>query len=272
MSYTPEKTTILLDASGAPRFPYSAGMAAPPPAPALRVEQLAKRYGDCRALDGADLVVRAGETAALVGANGAGKTTLLKCILDLVLPDSGRIEIFGVPNRQPDSRARIAYLPERFSPPHYLKGREFIEMTLTLAGSRYERANAERRLAELELDPAVLDRPARQLSKGTTQKLGLAATLLVERDLYILDEPMSGLDPASRIAVKSALARLQREGRAVFFTSHVLADAEELCSSLIVLDQGAVRFHGAPAALRERYDEPNLERAYLKCIRQADQK
>jgi ABC-2 type transport system ATP-binding protein len=100
-----------------------------------------------------------------------------------------------------------------------------------------------------------------------TQKLGLAASLLIERDLYILDEPMSGLDPAGRIAVKSALARLQREGRAVFFTSHVLADAEELCSALIVLHQGAVRFHAEPAALCERYGEPNLERAYLKCIR-----
>ena len=238
----------------------------------LEVKGLEARYGRIQVLHGIDLQVRAGEVVALVGANGAGKTTLLKCVLDLVLPDSGRIEIFGVPNRQPVSRARIAYLPERFSPPHYLKGREFIEMTLTLAGSRYERAHAERRLAELELDPAVLERPARQLSKGTTQKLGLAATLLVERDLYILDEPMSGLDPASRIAVKSALARLQREGRAVFFTSHVLADAEELCSSLIVLDQGAVRFHASPASLRERYGEPNLERAYLKCIRQTGQK
>ena len=268
MTYTPEKATILLDACAAPPFPYSAGMAAPTTAPALRVERLAKRYGTCQALDGADLVVRAGETAALVGANGAGKTTLLKCTLDLVRPDSGRVEIFGVPNRNPVSRARIAYLPERFSPPYYLKGREFIEMTLTLAGSRYERPNAERQLAELELDPAVLDRPARQLSKGMTQKLGLAASLLVERDLYILDEPMSGLDPASRIAVKSALARLQREGRAVFLTSHVLAEVEELCSSLIVLDRGAVRFHAAPATLCERYGEPNLERAYLKCIQE----
>jgi ABC-2 type transport system ATP-binding protein len=236
--------------------------------PALLVEQLAKRYGTCQALERVDVVVHAGGTTALVGANGAGKTTLLKCILDLVLPDAGRVEIFGVSHRKPASRARIAYLPERFSPPHYLKGAEFIEMTLTLGGTRYERSSAERQLADLELDPAVLDRPVRQLSKGMTQKLGLAANLLFERDLYILDEPMSGLDPASRIAVKSALARLQREGRTIFFTSHVLADVSELASSLIVLDRGAVRFHDAPSALCERYSEPNLERAYLKCITQ----
>ena len=242
-------------------------MAARPTAPALRVEQLAKRYGALRALGGVDLLVRAGEAAVLVGANGAGKTTLIKCILDLVLPDAGRIEIFGVPNRNPASRASVGYLPERFAPPYYLLGREFIEMTLALAGTRYERSAAEKGLAEFELEPAVLDRPVRQLSKGMTQKLGLVASFLVRRDLYIFDEPMAGLDPPTRIAVKSALGRLQRSGCAIFFTSHVLADLEEWCSVLVVLEKGTVRFHAAPAALCERYREPNLERAYLKCIR-----
>jgi ABC-2 type transport system ATP-binding protein len=81
-------------------------MTASATAPALRVEQLAKRYGSCQALDGVDLLVHAGDTVALVGANGAGKTTLIKCILDLVLPDAGRVEMFGVPNRSPASRTR----------------------------------------------------------------------------------------------------------------------------------------------------------------------
>jgi len=235
--------------------------------PALHVARLAKRFGACRALDGVDLQVLPGAAAGLVGANGAGKTTLIKCILELVAPDSGQVEIFGVPHRDPVSRARVAYLPERFSPPHYLLGREFIAMTMALAGGRYERANVELRLAELELDPGTLDRPVWQLSKGMTQKLGLAASFLVERDLYILDEPMGGLDPAGRIAVKSALMRLHRAGHALFFTSHVLADVDELCTALTVLDRGAVRFDGPPSALCERYGEQNLERAYLNCVR-----
>jgi ABC-2 type transport system ATP-binding protein len=234
--------------------------------PALLAQQLAKRYGPGQALGGVDLIVSAGETVALVGANGAGKTTLIKCILDLVLPDAGRIELFGVSHRLPVSRARVAYLPERFSPPYYLKAAEFIEMTVTLGGCTYERANAERRLGELGLEPAVLDKPVRQLSKGMTQKIGLAACLLLERDLYIFDEPMSGLDPASRITMKSVLARLHREGRTIFFTSHALADVDELAAGLIVLDRGTVRFHGAPSALCQRHGEPNLERAYLECI------
>lgn len=99
-----------------------------------------------------------------------------------------------------------------------------------------------------------------------TQKLGLAACLLIDRDLYVLDEPMSGLDPASRIAVKAVLARLTREGRTLFFTSHVLADVEELCSSIAVLDRGEIRFHGTPMNLCERSRETNLERAFMHCI------
>jgi ABC-2 type transport system ATP-binding protein len=107
----------------------------------------------------------------------------------------------------------------------------------------------------------------RQLSKGMAQKLGLAACFLQERDLYVLDEPMSGLDPSGRLAVKAVLARLHAAGRALFFTSHVLSDVEELCSTIAVLDRGRLRFRGAPAELRGRYGEESLERAFLKCVR-----
>jgi len=237
--------------------------------PALCIERLAKAYGRSRVLDGVDLQVRPGETVALVGTNGAGKTTLLKCVLDLILPEEGRIEIFGVPNRDPRSRSRVAFLPERFSPPHYLLGREFLEMTLALGGGRFDRRHAARQLEELELAPEVLDRPARELSKGTTQKLGLAASFLAERDLYVFDEPLDGLDATARLAVKRALVRLQRAGRAVLFTSHVLADVEEVCTSLVVLDRGVIRFHAPPSELCARYGDENLERAFVKCVRDA---
>jgi ABC-2 type transport system ATP-binding protein len=122
-------------------------------------------------------------------------------------------------------------------------------------------------LSELELEPAVLERPVRSLSKGMTQKLGLAAAFLLARDLYVLDEPMSGLDPAARVAVKSVLRRLAAEGRTLFFTSHVLADVEELCSSIAVLEQGRVRWHGSPEGLRAKYGEARLEQAFMRCIR-----
>jgi ABC-2 type transport system ATP-binding protein len=242
-------------------------MGAPATAAAFRAEGLVKRFGARRALDGVGMEVALGTAMGLAGANGAGKTTFIKCALDLCAADAGRVEIFGLDSRQAPARARLAYLPERFVPPYYLLGREFLAMTLELAGATFERARAEALAAELELDPQALQRPVRQLSKGMTQKLGLAACFLLERDLYVLDEPMSGLDPAGRVAVKAVLARLNRGGSALLFTSHVLADVEELCSTITVLDRGVVRFCGTPAALCRNFGDDNLERAFLKCIR-----
>jgi ABC-2 type transport system ATP-binding protein len=234
---------------------------------ALRIAALVKRYNRHRALAGADLAVAAGEAFGLVGANGAGKTTLIKCLLDLCAFDSGTIEIFGVTAHNPAARRRLAYLPERFNPPHYLRGREFLAVMSALAGTRYDPSSALALLDELELERDALERPARTLSKGMTQKLGLAGCFLLPRDLYVLDEPMSGLDPAARVAVKAVLRRLAAQGRTLFFTSHVLADVDELCTSIAVLERGRVRFRGAPAALCTRYQEPSLERAFMRCIR-----
>jgi len=238
-----------------------------PANPAVHIAALRKRYGRFLALDGVDLVVVPGEAFGMVGANGAGKTTLIKCLLDLSAYDSGSVEIFGHAARVPESRRRLAYVPERFVPPHYLRSREFLEMLVRTSGLRYDGARAAAMLTALELDAAVLERPVRQLSKGMTQKLGLAACFLLERDLYVLDEPMSGLDPAARVAVKSVLRRLAAEGRTLFFTSHVLADVEELCSSIAVLEKGSVRFRGPPSALCARYSETRLEAAFMRCIR-----
>ena len=234
---------------------------------AVRVHKLTKRYGTLEALRGASLAVAPGEAFGLVGANGAGKTTLIKCALDLCAADSGSVEIFGVDGRSPQSRRRLAYVPERFAPPHYLSAREFIELTLKLAAAPFDEARMSALLEELELERDALERPVRKLSKGMTQKLGLAASFLLERDLYVLDEPMSGLDPVARVAVKSLLRRLAVQGRALFFTSHVLGDVEELCASIAVLERGEIRFRGAPAALCARYAEPRLEGAFMKCIR-----
>jgi ABC-2 type transport system ATP-binding protein len=234
---------------------------------AVRIDSLAKRYGRQVALDDVELSIAGGEAFGLVGANGAGKTTLIRCLLDITAPDAGSIAIFGVPSRQAAARARLAYLPERFVPPHYLTGEEFLRTLAALSGVSYDPARAAHLISQLELDPVALARPVRALSKGMTQKLGLAGCLLPERDLYVLDEPMSGLDPAARVAVKGVLARLSAEGRTLFFTSHVLADVEELCSSIAVLERAQLRFRGSPQALRERYAEPSLERAFLRCVR-----
>jgi ABC-type multidrug transport system ATPase subunit len=168
----------------------------------------------------------------------------------------------------PRARRRLAYVPERFMPPHYLRARELLQALGRACEQRYDAERAEAMLAALELERSVLERPVRTLSKGMTQKLGLAACFMLERDLYVLDEPMSGLDPAARVAVKSVLRRLAAEGRTLFFTSHVLADVEELCSSIAVLEKGSIRFRGEPAALCQQYAETRLEQAFMRCIRE----
>src|SRR5689334_24407671 len=133
-------------------------------AAAVRIGALVKRYGKVAALAGVDLEVAAGEAFGLVGANGAGKTTLIRCLLDLTASDAGSIEIFGIAARNPAARRRLAYLPERFSPPHYLRGAEFLRALLELGGERYDAARAGGLLDELELERDALERPVRSLS------------------------------------------------------------------------------------------------------------
>jgi ABC-2 type transport system ATP-binding protein len=238
--------------------------------PAVRFDQVRKSYGRQTVLQGIDLDVAAGVTFGLVGINGAGKTTLIKCLLDFCHVDDGRIEIFGTRHTDSQSRARLAFLPERFMPPYFLTGRDFLNYMLALD----ERAASEDKLlamfAALDLDAAALDKPVRSYSKGMTQKLGLAACLLAEPDLLILDEPMSGLEPLARARVKQLLRQLRDQGRTLFFTSHALSNVEEICEYMVVLHQGSLRFSGSPGELMLRHASDTMEQAFLKCIESRD--
>lgn len=233
---------------------------------ALAFEQVTKRFGSKIALAEFTLDVVPGESFALVGMNGAGKTTLLKCLLDFCEPDAGRISIFGVTHRETRSRARLSFLPERFTPPYFLTGRDFLRYMLELQDVVYRDEDARATLESLDLDRAALDLPVRAYSKGMTQKLGLAACFLSRKDLYVLDEPTSGLDPKARALLKLRLKGLGESGRTVFFTSHSLADVEEIGDRLAVLHLGEIRFVGEPAALKARHHAVSLEEAYLRCI------
>ena len=233
---------------------------------ALAFRQVNKRFGSKIALAEFTLDVMPGESFALVGMNGAGKTTLLKCLLDFCEPDLGSISIFGVPHRETRSRARLSFLPERFTPPYFLTGRDFLRYMLELQRVTYREEDARSALDALDLDRAALDLPVRAYSKGMTQKLGIAACLLSRKDLYVLDEPTSGLDPKARALLKIRLKALRESGKTVFFTSHSLADVEEIGDRLAVLHLGEIRFVGEPAALKTRHHGETLEEAYLHCI------
>ena len=233
---------------------------------AVDVRGLIKHYGSTPALRGIDLHVHAGAVFGLVGANGAGKTTLIKCLLDFCDADTGEIRIFAVPSEASAARRTLAYLPERFIPPYYLTGEDFLRFMMRMYERAYDASAVRAMTAALDLPEAVLGRPVRAFSKGMTQKLGLAACMLSRRALLVLDEPTSGLDPKARALLKSQIRALRDDGTTILLTSHALSDVEELCDVMAVLHEGAVRFSGTPAQLKHRQHADSLEQAYLACI------
>jgi ABC-2 type transport system ATP-binding protein len=241
-----------------------------PTPPAIEIEGLCAGYGRTPVLHDISLSVHQGETMGLIGLNGAGKTTLLKSILMLLAPAAGSVRLFGAPHETPASRARLAYLPERFQPPGHLSGHDFVRLSLAFYRLPADPAAAAALAGALDLEPQSLARPVRSYSKGMGQKLGLLATLLTERPLLILDEPMSGLDPRARIGLKGQLARRRERGHATLMSSHDLADLDELCDRIAVLHRGRLGYMGAPAELKRGKRAPTLEAAFLAAIDEAE--
>jgi ABC-2 type transport system ATP-binding protein len=231
---------------------------------------VSKRYGAAEVLRGVDLQILPGETLGLIGINGAGKSTLLKAMLDLTDIDAGRIEIFGTGHRQTAARDRLAYLAEHFMPPYYTSGDDLVRFIARLHGRCPGKPEILDECASLELDADVLRRPAREYSKGMTQKLGLIACLLARRPLLVLDEPMGGLDPKARALFKARLKRLKDDGVTIFFSTHLLDDVAVVCDRVAILDQGRIRFQGAIADFRTAYDSATLEGSFLRCIGSAE--
>ena len=240
------------------------------PVPAIRIQGLTKQRGGKTVLSRLDLMVQEGECMGLVGVNGAGKTTLLKCLLDLDSATSGEIAVFNRKHSLAAARARLAYLPEQFRPPACLSGWEFLRYLGRLHGNEFNRKRVGEVTDILDLELAELDKPAMRLSKGTAQKLGLAACLLSGKKLLVMDEPMSGLDPRARVCLQSRLLELKRQGVTCFFTTHLLADAEKLCDSIAILHRGRIRYIGSPAACRRHFNAVDLEQAFLRCLRVGD--
>jgi len=192
-----------------------------------------------RALDRLTLEVDAGDVFGFLGPNGAGKTTTLKLLMQLVFPTAGRAEIFGRPVGDPSVKRRIGFLPENPYFYDYLTAEELLIYFASLFGYRGadRRARASRLLDEVGIG-AERRLQLRKFSKGMVQRVGIAQALVNDPELVILDEPMSGLDPLGRRDVRSLILRLRDRGCTVFFSSHVLSDAEALCSRVAILAKG----------------------------------
>src|SRR5438552_6923636 len=213
---------------------------------ALAVHELTKDYAigfwrkrPYRALDRLTLAVEAGEVFGFLGPNGAGKTTTLKLLMQLVYPTSGHAEILGRPLGDLDAKRRIGYLPENPYFYDYLTAEELLHYFASLFGiGGAERRDRVNRLLDDVGIGAERRLQLRKFSKGMLQRVGLAQALVNEPELVILDEPMSGLDPLGRRDVRSLILRLRDRGCTVFFSSHVLSDAEALCSRVAILAKG----------------------------------
>jgi ABC-2 type transport system ATP-binding protein len=213
---------------------------------ALATHELTKDYAvgfwrkrPYRALDGLTLEVEAGEVFGFLGPNGAGKTTTLKLLMQLVFPTSGHAEILGKPLGALAVKRRIGYLPEN---PYFYDHLTAEELLIYFAGLfGYAGAERKRRASRLLDEVGIASERRLQLrkfSKGMLQRVGLAQALINDPELVIFDEPMSGLDPLGRREVRAMILRLRDRGCTVFFSSHVLSDAEALCHRVAILAKG----------------------------------
>ena len=220
--------------------------------PAIQIEELTKDYAvgfwrkrPYRALDRLSLQVEPGEVFGFLGPNGAGKTTTLKLLMQLIFPSSGRAEILGKPVGDVAVRQRIGYLPENPYFYDYLTAEELLTYFAQLFG--YSAAEQKTRVS------ALLDRVGigaerrlqlRKFSKGMVQRVGVAQALINDPEVIFLDEPMSGLDPLGRRDIRTLILELRDQGRTVFFSSHILSDAEALCSRVAVVAGGRLAAAG----------------------------
>jgi ABC-2 type transport system ATP-binding protein len=195
-----------------------------------------------RALDRLNLRVEGGEVFGLLGPNGAGKTTTLKLLFRLIFPTSGTARILGKQFQDLAVRSRVAYLPENPAFYDHLTPQEFLTYVASLFG--LTAAERRRRSSELIEQLGLSDSrnvPLRKFSKGMIQRVGIAQALINDPDLVFLDEPMSGLDPLGRREVREVILRLKERQKTVFFSTHILSDAETLCDRVAVLHHGRLQ-------------------------------
>ncbi len=211
------------------------------------------------ALQDLDLEVRTGEIFGYVGPNGSGKTTTLKLLIGLLKPDRGNARVLGEPLASRSWRFRAGYLPEHPYLYDYLTAREYLEYVGRLFGlpASVRRERTRSLLALVGLERSA-DLPLRRFSKGMVQRAGLAQALVNDPELVILDEPMSGLDPIGRRLVRDIILGLRRGGKTVFFSTHILSDAEALCDRVAVLRAGRLLKVGALGDLL-RIDVEHME-------------
>ena len=222
--------------------------------PTIRVDQVSKWYGDVVAVSDVTFGIGAGVTG-LLGPNGAGKSTLLKMISGLVPPSNGTIEIGGKPVRgDVDVYRRMGLVPEQEMIYPFLTGREFVRMNAILQRLLDVKAATDRAVETVEMGYAA-DRKIGGYSKGMRQRIKVAAALVHDPEILLLDEPLNGTDPIQRAELIALLRRLGHAGKTVLVSSHVLSEVERMADNIIVIVNGKLAAAGDYRAIRDKIDE-----------------
>ncbi|MEM1105328.1 MAG: ABC transporter ATP-binding protein [Pseudomonadota bacterium] len=235
----------------------------------LVLQSLVKRFGRARAVDGLSLTVGKGEVLGFLGPNGAGKSTTMRMVAGVLIPDEGDVSINGcsITDDRRAAQAALGYLPEGaplygdMTPPQFLR---FLATARDLPkparSERVDKAIADARLS------GVVDKPIASLSKGFRRRVGLAGAILHDPPVLVLDEPMDGLDPNQKRAVRALIARMAPQ-KAIMISTHTLEDVPALCSRVAIVDRGRIVADGAPADLA---GAGSLEAAFVSATDQSE--
>lgn len=213
-----------------------------------------------KALDNISFEVSQGEVFGIVGPNGAGKSTTLKILLGFVLQCEGNAAIHGISTRSSASREHIGYLPENPTLYHNLSARDHLKFSCKVMGieKNTSKHKIESILKSVNLFE-VADIPLRQFSKGMMQRAGLAYALILDPEILILDEPMSGLDPLGRQLVIDIIKEYHAKGTTILFCSHILTDVERVCDRIAIMDKGKILVTTTPEAVKAHFADQPIE-------------
>ncbi len=229
----------------------------------IRIENLHKRFGKLKVLDGVTFQIKEKGVIAVLGPNGSGKTTILKTILGMVLPQEGEIyfEDQSVLNNW-EYRNRIGYMPQIARFPDNLTFRELIDMIKNI---RDVNASEDALIERFDLKTS-LEKKLGQLSGGTKQKVNIVLTFMFDSPLVILDEPTAGLDPVSLIRLKSLIQEEKAKGKTFLITTHIMSLVEELSDEIIFLLEGQIFFQGSVQELKDQTKQKDLEHSIAKIL------
>ena len=237
----------------------------------IEIKNVSKTYnGNIKAIDNLNLKINDGEIVGFIGLNGAGKTTAIKMMTGILVPDTGTITINGYDIVKDSLKAKqiTGYIAD--NPDMFLKltGIEFInfiadiyKVPVTLRKKRVKLFGERFGLSD------VLDKPMQGYSHGTRQKMMVVAALVHDPAVWILDEPLIGLDPTSAFELKKMMREHADKGNAVFFSTHVLEVAEKLCDRIAIIDKGKIVFVGTLKELKDKYDKKDLEKLVMEVIK-----